>query len=350
MYKPESILLRRTTAALAAATGLLAFADAQAQSAVKLTSGTNTAECTYATMSVAPNGTVNVSCSGTISSNTGGTTTPPPPSTAPTSFSLSSSGGTVLAGATTGLTIVRNGLTTGTFIVTYNADGDACSAWGDYAVTFADGNNTPKPVPAAALRSIGSRCTITLGPAIRQDGSSANLNASPTAATFTVGASAPPPPPGCPATPQGMVSETWQLNGLHNYWQAPQNVVVSVPMPTSGTGSSPNFMWTPSPRTNSPAQGYVRYSVTKCPGQIIEDDPVNFCNGRNAITYWSQKYVAIPGGAYPNRETANMFGVCWAPQSEGPWYLNIRYENFVSEGGTACPGGIANCGVLWQHQ
>ena len=358
MYKPQSILLRRTAAALAAATGMLAITDAQAQSAVRLNSGTNSAECSYATMSVAPNGTVQVSCSGSISTNAG-TTTPPPTNTPPaaTSFSLSSAGGTATAGSSPTLTVVRNGDTAGAYIVGYNVDGDACVTKGNFSVSFADGNNTAKAVTQVTMAATGQRCTVSLGQSRLPNGTYNSVNASPASATYNLGttnSNNPPPtntaPGGCPATPQNMQTEVWKPDyGTHNYWQFPQNVVVSVPMPTVESNPTPAFKWAPSPITNSPAEGYVRYSVTKCPGQIIENDPANWCNGYYAITTWSQKYVAHPTSAFPTKEMANLQAVCWAPINEGPWYLNFRYESFKSDGGPGCPFGLTFCGVLWQR-
>ena len=132
----------------------------------------------------------------------------------------------------------------------------------------------------------------------------------------------------------------------HNYWMAPQNVIVTVPLKTNPPRATPEIAWTPSPRAASPSSGYVSYSISKCPG-VIDQTP-NACNGRSAITFWSFQYVATPTASYPNQGAANAAGLCWAPLAEGPWYLNFRYEQFVSRDGTPCPEGRGECGVNWE--
>jgi hypothetical protein len=359
----DQFLLRRTAAALAAALGIVAIADAQAQSAVRLNSGSTSAECTYATMSVAPNGTVTVSCSGTIATNAGGTTTPPPTNNPPaaTSFTLSSAGGSLTAGSSPSpaLQIVRNGDTAGAYIVGYNVDGDACVNKGNYSVSFADGNATPKDVTQVQMATSGSRCTVTLGYSRLPAGTYAVVNGTPNSASYTLGTTNtnnPPPasPDGCPATPSNMQAETWQPIGQHNYWMTPMNgTIVSVALPTSGLPTiMPSFAWTPSARSYSPDSGFVRYSVTKCPGQILDSQPMSACNGREGVTYFSRQWITTNNHTYYTQARSELLGICWAPAQEGQWYLNFRYESFQGtkdgQAYTGCPYNVSTCGVLWQ--
>lgn len=311
--------------------------DVNAQSAVRLTSGSSSSECTYSTMSVLPNGTVSVVCSSAI---TPGGTNPPPTNPGNPSFSLSTGGGTLAAGATASIGVVRGGASAGAYTVPYTVSGDACTTTGTFSVSFGDGDAAQKPITQVVIAQSGSSCVVTL---------QSSFNSGTTVATFTREASTNPNPNpvpgGCPATPAGMQTATWRDPYLHNLWVYPMNTVVSVPMPTNVPSSVPSFSWAPSAMVNSPSSGFVRFSISKCPGQIVENDPGNWCNGRYAATTFTQRYVAVVGGLYRSKDIANLYGVCWAPNSEGQWYLNFRYESFSS-----CAGGSANCGLLWQRQ
>jgi hypothetical protein len=343
-------LLRRTAAAFAAISGLVVSvtAFAQAPGAVRLetSSGTTTAtECAYGTMSVQPNGAIRVTCTGSITVN--GTTTQPPPVTTP-AFALSSSGGTVTAGTNTGLTMVRQGDASVSRVVLYNATGDACAGFGDFAVTFGAGDSTPKAIPQAVLKSTGTRCVITLGPAI-VDGAYVSMKGSPTVATFTVGTTTGtgnPPPTGCPAVPSNAQFETFGPLSSQNRWKGDptgQRVIIAA-LPVLGGGYSyMNMHWMNSPFVSTPATGTVRFSISKCPGEI-NTDTSNYCNQVNGVTIMDMVWANRASTSYPNEASAKTQGVCWAPESEGPWYMNIRYEfNGI------CGAGDTACGMLWQY-
>ena len=268
---------------------------------------------------------------------------------APTRFSLSSAGGTLTPGASPSpaLQIMRSGDTNGQYTVGYSVAGASCASPGTYQLTFTSGGTGSQTITQAAANSTAGTCTVTLGNSTLPDGSSGNVNTGITAAVFQVstsgGGGGNPPPTGCPAAPAGMAIETFGLQYAHNYWMTQANGMMAATMPAT-TKSVPTLSYVPSPRTNTPATGYVRFSISKCPGQISEDY-TDRCNRHSFVSFTSLRWVNVASGTLTSKEAANAAGLCWAPASEGPWYLNIRHE--FAEG---CNYGASMCGVLWAWQ
>jgi hypothetical protein len=344
--------------ALAALTGLALSAAANAQSgSVRIQNSSGKySQCTYSTLSVAPNGSVTVSCTSDITGDGGGTPPPPPPdpctSTAATSFSLSSSGGTLASGASPSpaLQVVRTGSCSGGYWVGYRVEGDGCAIvptegpGGIGYAKFTSGNGNPIDVPVA-MNSTGTTCKVSLGVSGPISGT---LNATYTKATSTPTPpppGAPTPPAGCPALPSNAVYETFGPVSSHNKWMTkPNGTIIVAQMPSvSSSLSTVSMIFMPSPLVNTPGAGDVEYSISKCPGEI-KTDYTDYCNVKHDISMYTQQWISRPTTQFPNRATANMYGYCWAPQSEGPYYLNARYV-FP----TACNYSAEFCGVIWQY-
>ena len=361
MTPSNATLLRRTALALAAS-GVFALstsASAQSAGAVRLesTSGTTlSAECPFGTMSVRPDGGIRVVCNSSIA--TSGTAPPPPPpppptctSTAATSFALSSSGGTLAAGASPSpaLQVVRTGSCVGGYWVGYRVEGDGCGTLPpdgsgiDYA-KFPDGSGDPITIPVS-LNSTGTTCRISLGV-------SGPISGTLTATYTKTATTSPPPtngtpipPPGCPAVPSNVQYQTFDVQYSHNKWFTDPNgtiIVAAMPGLAALGKTTGSMIYMPSPMVNTPAVGYIEYSISKCPGQISTDYS-NACNVREFVSYTSRNWIETSSAGYPSKEVAQLYGYCWAPRSEGQWYLNIRHD---FSGQCGITGNT--CGVLWQ--
>jgi hypothetical protein len=338
----NTTLLRRTTMALAAVGFGFAAVGAQAQQ-VRLQSGSNYAECPSSTMSVTPNGTVTVTCSGSINASTGTTPTPGLPT-----FSLSTSGGTISAGSPAAVSVSRGAVADGTYTVGYSVAGAACATPGNYALSFPGGSLGSQQVPQSGTLSTaaaGTQCTVTITSA------GGGTIGSPGIATYTIGGSnnpGPTVPAGCAASPAGMLTFQFADRYLHNEGfltvAGQPGPVFSVPLPLLPTSAfRGQLVWMPSPRVNTPAEnGRVEWSISKCPGQITLD-PSDMCNFAGDMTYNSRNWIPRPIGSITSKEAARGIGACWAPESEGTWYLNARYTS-----PTGCPYGATLCGINWQ--
>ena len=358
MTPTHTTLLRRTAAAFAAIiSGAVVASAAVAQvpaGAVRLQTSTGTTtstECTYGSMSVAPNGAITVTCNQAITVNGGTSTPPPPPPPPPPStqtngltigFSLSTTGGALTTGATGQVSVVRRGESAGAYQVPYTVTGDACTTTGLFEVGFGSGETAAKPITQVVFKSTGSSCVVTMQSGLREG---------TTVATFTrdTGTSTPPPtgvPAGCPALPSNAQNETFGVLSSHNKWKGDPtgNRVIIAAMPVLGASYSYMTMhWMNSPLVNTPADGTVRFSISRCPGQI-STDYTNYCNQVNGVTIMDMVWATRPSTSYPDEAAAKRSGVCWAPESTGPWYMNIRYEfNGV------CGASDTTCGMLWQY-
>ena len=357
MTPTYTTLLRRTAAAFAAITGVALVSTAVAQvpaGAVRLqssTGATSSTQCTYGAMSVAPNGSITVTCNEAISVNGGSTPPPPPPAspsctTEPTSFQLSSAGGTLAGGASPSpaLQVQRTGSCSGGYWIGYRVEGDACGSPAAGTIEYAKfpgGNNDPINVPVT-MGTTGTSCRIMLGVS--------GPIAGTLTATYTRQVSAPPPgsptpPAGCPAVPSNAQFETFGVKMTHNRWRGDPhgNRVIIAPMPSWGDSTVPSMISMNSPFVYTPASGTVRYSISKCPGEI-KTDYADVCNQATDVTMWTSYWLPRAMGALSSKATANASGYCWAPEAEGPWYMNIRYE-FNGN----CGGGETSCGMMWQY-
>jgi hypothetical protein len=83
----------------------------------------------------------------------------------------------------------------------------------------------------------------------------------------------------------------------------------------------------------SAGQTVTEFTVSKCPGLIDSSNPS--CYMRSPfLNYSSISIYQNPLGDWVDQTTLGRNG-CWAPQSEGPWYINVRwtYPNCPLGGG-----------------
>lgn len=358
MTPTYTTLLRRTAAAFAAISAV-ALVPAVAQvpgGAVRLqtSSGTTTAaQCTYGSMSVAPNGAITVTCSGDIvptsTTTTSSTpTNPTPTSPTPTStngltigFSLSTAGGTLTTGATGQVSVIRRGETAGSYDVPYTVSGDACTTTGLFSVTFGAGDMAAKPITQVVFNATGSSCVVTMQSGLREGTTVATF----TRSGSTTSSPTPTQPAGCPAVPSNAQSETFGVKSTHNRWVGDPTggKVIVAQMPSWPESTVPSMISMNSPFVYTPPSGTVRYSISKCPGEI-KTDYSDACNQTSDVTMWTSYWLPRPTGLLTSKAAANAAGYCWAPESEGPWYMNIRYE---FQG--VCAQGMPACGMMWQY-
>jgi hypothetical protein len=92
----------------------------------------------------------------------------------------------------------------------------------------------------------------------------------------------------------------------------------------------------------SPQPVTVEISINRCRG-VIDTDTTDQCNVRslngayNAITFFGHGYDIID-----SHDAANARGYCWAPDADGPWYVNMRWTY------TECAFDAATCGFMVQ--
>lgn len=330
-------LLRRTFAALAAAAVLGTASDAHAQGKVKLTGASGKDECAYSSMSITPDGSVTVQCSGT--------TTPPPPPPPPATETYVMSTASINASPYTVVefAVTRSGpqgTTFGAITVNFTYSGAGCAITGTYLVAFAAGQMSS---PIQAPVSAGGTCAATLvAPA-----SPAALG-TPSTTTITVGTGTNPPPPpvssNCPtgfATPENMISAS--LLGLGNPLIAMQKSgqLLSIPLPNMQGLKSGQITFGETSTAATPQPVTLEISINKCPG-LIDTSPSS-CNLRSTMsTYNSITWFAKPYSIITDAPSADRNGYCWGGDPD-KYYVNARWTYQY------CPFSAPVCGFAVQY-
>jgi len=306
--------------------------------------------CTYNAMSVQPDGSFSVSCTGSSVPNN------PPPSCQQTNtctsggaFSFTQTTGTAPANAAVALFIQRTG-GTGAVNVPLTFSGSCTYNGGSgTTTTFADGQGL---LGFYANTTSDGLCTIGFGTPSMVSGTVDNPPTASGQVVVTVGngpnTAAPPPPGQCPTgftAPQDLSVQS--LGGLGNplLSMAKSGQIVTMTLPATQPGYSSGQVafsesaggaYTPQPVT-------LTISINKCPG-LIETDTNNRCNivstngNYNSISWFSKAYSVIDTSF-----KANQRGYCWAPASEGPWYVNAKWSY------SSCAFGAQICGFAVQQ-
>lgn len=326
-------LLRRTFAALAVATIAFTASDALAQGKVKLSGGNKNDECSYSSMSITPDGSVTVQCSGTVQQ---------PTDPAAETFAMSTGAISASANSVATFSVVRSGGSGAAFAATtvqFSYSGSGCAITGTYPVAFAAGQMTSGI--AAPLGGSGTCTAALITPP------SPGVLGSPSSTVISLPGPGPGPVPnGCPAAPQGMLTASFAGLGNPLLQMQGSGQIVAINLPnmggaTSGQvtfGESAGGAYTPQPVT-------LEVSIGKCPG-VIDTDLNNRCNTRstngnyNSIT-WLTKAASTRGGTI-DATTANSNGLCWAGDNSS-YYVNARwtYSN--------CAFGAQVCGFAIQY-
>jgi len=334
MTPTNSRLLLRTAMAVAAAVGL--FASLATEAAVVTLTGANGSTCSYSTMSITPDGNVTVQCSGTSA--------PPPSNTGDAgAFAIAVNQAGVNVGDQPTLTITRSVGSSGVVNVPYSLTGAGCTnsngnaSFGDGVGTYSFG--VPMVAPGTCTVALGTPTTsaaVATGPRI----------SSPASVVISVNAPQPGPgTAGCAAPPADMLTASFKSIGAVLLQMQKSGQVVSIPLPEVVSGfhsgqavfsESAGGAFTPQPVT-------LNVSISKCPG-IVDTDTSNSCNltstngNYNAITWFAAPYSVIQ-----DPDSANRYSFCWAPRSEGQWYVNARWSY------SSCAFGAAVCGFAIQQ-
>jgi hypothetical protein len=91
--------------------------------------------------------------------------------------------------------------------------------------------------------------------------------------------------------------------------------------------------------------------INKCKGLVQKPATTDLCYGTYSTKTgtWSRKWYnqLVPGNQYLDTIAEVKARGCWAPKSEGPWYVNIRYTYPACE---AKIGGVCGWNYQWKLQ
>jgi hypothetical protein len=117
----------------------------------------------------------------------------------------------------------------------------------------------------------------------------------------------------------------------------PTDRVITIPLP-SVDAANHYATWALAAAADllTPAAMTTQVSISRCRG-YIDPDQANFCNVTTTATNLIQnRWYPRASGAIVDAASANTVGACWAPESQGPWYLNVKmsYTNCLLASGT----------------
>ena len=313
-------LLRRTlTVCFAVATA--AFATAAAAQSFT---------CSFPTIS--PNGAFSIACSppantGTTgTTGTGGTTT----GTAGGVFTLA--GSTTMSVGTSGtVSVTRSGAATGGYNVSIvPSPANVCSGGG--TITFNDGASAATNGNVVGITPVAAgTCTVTLGlsaPSGTQPTNAATTAGSPLVITISSGPTQTVQNVGnCPALPSNYIdiSPYPTTSGPATTVRMASGVTGGFPLPMTNAGHSSGAMWIVDNTIGPNSSNTIEIGISRCKGQI---DP-----NAGACYLKTQPYNSITwAGKNPQSYSStdlNNAGFCPAFESQGTWYMNVRY-NYAS--------------------
>jgi hypothetical protein len=297
-------LLRRTAILIGAASALALALPASAQGTATLVGASGTT-CNYSQMTVQPNGNISISC------NTSG-------ASAIFNFTGSPALATNASGA---YTITRSGGSESTIAVNWSATGACTTPAG--SATLAAGASAPFTVTTGAT---GGTCVLAATPAA---GTATNLNVT------VSGGSDPPPVSGCPTPQAGYKPQTlgWSPHPLELRMES--GVIASFPIPAPNT-SKASVKLTQGQQQMSPGDGTSEMSISKCPGVIDTTNASCYSTTSNGNNFTVSKDAYTKSIYTFNNQTSLAWRGCWAPGSEGQWYVNVRWTYANSCYGLAC--------------
>jgi hypothetical protein len=329
-------LLRRTLAVFGAGIAMCSALPVAAQGTVTLSSG---ASCTYQSMTVLPNGSIQVTCAG------GPIDPPPPPLNAV--FSIS---GTTTTGAPNGtgtVRITRTGGPAGLIWFSHSLSGSCHSGTAPLAMD----KDTTLDITYVLLNSGACTISITSIPSPHTVNTASWTINIGSGGTGPVGGM-PPVPAGCPAIPDGTKYQTqdkwFTLNGTPaTAWnavdqlrmQSNQVAIYDVINPPDPLASVVN-KFTQGQQGSAPSGTVItEITVSKCPGVISSAVPECYISS----TFQNQNEISIFTAPIPFRSSQAEIGVrgCFAPllDTNGQlqkWYVNVRWQYTSCSISTGC--------------
>lgn len=310
-------LLRRTIS-IAGAVLALAFAGTAPAAQIVLSGQSQLGSCTFSgQLTVNPDGSLTVTCSG------GSTSGAVFALLAPAQLNINTAGNTQT-------TVSRSGGTgLGTLSVNYSVSGTGCANTAG-SLSFAEGDSTPKSI-SLSTAGVPGACVVAITPP-------SGSIASPSSASISVvdpnagggGGTCATSDPNALAV--NVRFNNWlgqtQLSGLIGYTTVP------VPLQTSKA----SVMYDQSIGTTTASAMRTEISVSKCPGVIDNSVPQCYLSSDNTLDNRLTIYTR-PVFSWNSQAALGSRG-CWAPASEGPWYLNYRWTY------SGCAYG--SCGFVMQ--
>jgi hypothetical protein len=308
-------LLRRTIS-IAGAVLALAFAGTAPAAQIVLSGQSQLGTCSFSgQLTVNPDGSLTVTCSG-------GTTGAVFTLLAPAQLNINTTGNTQT-------TVSRSG-GSGALSVNYNITGAGCTNTGG-TLQFPDAASPPQPISITTAGAPGA-CVVAITPSSGiATPSSASINVVDPNAGSGGGVQ------GCPTSDPNALAvnvrfNNWlgqtQLSGLIGYTTVP------VPLQTSKA----SVMYDQSIGTTTASAMRTEISVSKCPGVIDSSVPQCYLSSDNTLDNRLTIYTK-PVFNWNSQAALGSRG-CWAPASEGPWYLNYRWTY------SGCAYG--SCGFVMQ--
>jgi hypothetical protein len=291
--------------------------------------------CVYSSIQTLSTGEVTITCNTVVANDPGAI-----------GFSASAypdvSKDTALATAPFNVSIFRLGGTTGIVTGTVASTTPAVCTVAAGAVTFADGDNSPKTVNVTGLTTGTCSLTFTLGSGSPSAG---NLN---TSVLIKDAATLPPPPAGCSG-----LTPTSNFTQFTNFGPAGQGtvltgtlgVIYSWPLPKGSTGAQATLATithTQHTSSTSPSEVSVEWSISKCPGDFAYyKTPAASVTSRLKLYAPCGGTFGIESGGLKYNTVGSM-DTCKVPTTE-TWYVNFRFTS-----GTAnCPGGRCDVTYSW---
>ncbi len=291
-------LLRRTLILIGAASALAVGLPAAAQGTATLVGASGTT-CTYSQMTVQPNGNISISCN-----NTSGTPT----------VGLSGPSTLTVGGAAGTYQISRSG-DTAAINVNYSVTGVGCiSASNSVAIgaSATSGSFTVSPGTSA-----GSCIVAITAPS--------GYDANPSSVAVNVSVVAGPPPSGCPTPQPGYKAMTMGWSSTPLELRMESGVIASFPIPAPNT-SKVSVKMTQGQQQMSPGDGTSEMSISKCPGVIDTTNASCYSTTQNGNNFTVSRDAYTRGiYSFTSQATVAWRG-CWAPSSEGQWYVNVRWN------------------------
>jgi hypothetical protein len=330
--------------ALAAVAGF-SLISMSADAAVITLTGATGSSCSYSSMSVQPDGSFNVICQG-------GSTTP---QTDAGSFAFASATGVASVGNLGFYTVSRTGGTTGAVSMNYTVSGAGCTN-GVGTLSFAQGDQSQSAIVRGVADGV---CSITLGTPALAAGNTADIGprlGAQASATITVGAgggSLPPvnPPVDTSACPTGFTAPAELITGdfkpvgnvLLQMQKSGQVVALKMPSPSAGQHSVSVVFSESAGGAYTPQPVALNISISKCPG-LIDPTPTNTCNLVSTNGNYNQMTVfTAPFSSIQDAASASKNGYCFAPSSQGQWYVNAKWTY------SSCAFGASICGFAVQQ-
>jgi hypothetical protein len=250
-------------------------------------------------MSIQPNGSVSVSCTGT------------PGNTDPGVFTLSGPA-SLGVGQSGTLVVTRSSGNYGDASINWAASGGCSPAGG--SVSFPNGGTTSATISVTAPAT-PSTCIFNIG------GQTVGTLGQPAAIAVTVVTAVQPQPtdPNCPVPPNDVVDFDLKLSGA-DVQRMSSGRIASAVLPAVGRASGQVVL---GETTTSPRSAVVEISINKCRGVI--DTTVAACYLRtDNPTFATLTWLETPKWGASTDGIAAAYGLCQA-YTDKKWYVNMRY-------------------------